>query len=323
MPDLVDGCGRQIDHLRLSVTTACNLRCLYCRPGGGDEASCSGLSDAQRFDIVQHLVGQCGLKQLRLTGGEPLLHKSLVSLVERIRDACPSLSIALTTNARLLARLAHALRRAGVDRLNISLDSLRPQRYREITGGPLQPVLDGLAAADAAGFEPPKINVVVLRGVNDDEIADLTRWAFERGSEIRFLEAMPIGPAAALNCDRFISARDVRRQLAEHFELSPIFRGAGETAQRWRACDETVEGIVGTIAPVTESFCGQCRRIRITADGRLYPCLLDARFIELAPAWPAGTFDGSRADRLIADAIAAKAPKGSFQQLIPMIRLGG
>jgi len=324
MTPLMDGCGRRIDHLRLSVTSDCNLRCAYCRPAPSARVAVSPvLSDCQRLELVRWLYDRFGLRQIRLTGGEPLLHPSIDSLIAAIRGAAPELSVAMTTNGCLLSRSAVRLRAAGLDRLNISLDTLDARRYRDLTGGNLADVLAGIDAACDAGFAPPRINTVVLRGINESELPELARWAFLSGYEIRFLEAMPIGPAAEFNRAHFVSTVEIRRSLGACFELAPLPRAAGDTAARYRARNGSSAGVLGIIAPISESFCGQCRRIRVTADGMLYPCLLDSRCVDLRPAWANGAFDESAAAERVRTAIAGKRPVGPARQATAMISLGG
>lgn len=325
MTRLIDGCGRRIDHLRLSVTSACNLRCLYCRPSGEDGrvVGHAPLTDGQRVECVRFLHGAFGLRQVRLTGGEPLLHRTLVPLVEAIRNATPSLDIALTTNAVGLAPTAARLRAAGLDRLNVSLDSLDPDRYHRLTGGSLSSVLKGIVGALEAGFPPPKVNMVVLRGLNDDEVVPMAEWGIRREIEIRYLEAMPIGPAATVNRQRFVAADEVRKALAARFEMTPLLRGWGSTAMRFRIQGDAGDGCIGFIAPITRPFCSQCRRIRVTADGRLYPCLLDPRSADLAPIWQHGRFCARTAHQIVTEAVAEKSPSGGGTQSTVMVRLGG
>lgn len=321
---LIDGRGRRIDHLRLSVTSACNLRCAYCRPGGRhDRLPNRAWNDDQRVELVAFLHRAYGLAQVRLTGGEPLLHPGLIQLVRRIHAVAPDLSLAMTTNALLLADRAEELFHAGLKRLNISLDTLDPRRYQALTGGMLNVALQGIDAAIEAGLPPPRINTVVLRGWNDDELPTLAHWAWDRGCEIRFLEAMPIGPAADFNREHFVSAREIRSRLDSHFELTELPRRSGETAVRYEARGQRSRGTIGIIAPVTETFCGQCRRIRVTADGRLFPCLLDARHLDLSEAWPDGVFDEDRAHDILQTAVADKAESGAREQLTGMVQLGG
>lgn len=321
---LIDGCGRRIDSLRLSVTSACDLKCIYCRPERERDGDGTGgtLSDAQRVEFVRFLHEQYGLSQVRVTGGEPLLYRKVVSLVASLRRATPDITIAMTTNGQRLYQKGFDLRRAGLDRLNVSLDSIDPDRYHQLTGSSLEGVLSGLASARVVGFDAPKINTVVLRGMNDAELPAIAEWALTHGSEIRFLEAMPIGPAADINRRLLVPVAEIRSRLAEHFELRPLHYTKGETARRFEARNESCSGVVGFISPVTEPFCGGCKRIRLTADGHLFPCLLDNRSVDVTPLWHDGTLDPVAADRLVRGAIADKKPEGGSQS-VPMIKLGG
>lgn len=321
---LIDGCGRWIDHLRLSVTPDCDLRCIYCRPGtmAAPSVGDCGLSDAQRVTLVRFFHERFGLKQLRLTGGEPLIYDGLIPLVAALRETMPDLTIALTTNGQQLYHKGFELREAGLDRINVSVDSLDPVRYRKVTGGRLDMVLAGLESAEAVGFPAPKINTVVLRGVNDAQLVDLTRWSLDRGLEIRFLEAMPIGPAATVNRRAFVSAARIRELLTRQFTLKPMPHEQGSTAKRYHVAGNGQHGVIGIIAPVTEPFCADCRRIRLTSDGRLFPCLLDDRSVDMTPAWGGGEFNPEQAARLIRSAALAKQPQGHMQSA-GMVTLGG
>ncbi len=322
---LIDGCGRRIDHLRMSVISTCDLRCIYCQPGEQSTQSNARttLSDEHRLEFIRFLHDRYGLLHVRITGGEPLLYRGVVSLIAAIRRTFANMSIAMTTSGQHLYNKGFELRRAGLNRLNVSLDSLDPDRYRRITGGTLENVLTGLESARFVGFEPPKINTVVLRGVNDDEVVELARWALSRGSEIRFLEAMPIGPAAKTNRLAFVSAARIKGELARHFELTPLTREHGETARRYRAVGKECSGVIGLISPISDPFCGQCRRIRITAEGRLFPCLLDSQSVDLSTAWREGSFSHARAERLMQSAVSAKKPSGNRGQATAMVTLGG
>jgi len=322
-PVLRDNFGRTIDHLRLSVTSACNLQCVYCRPHRTNlSQGHAALTNAQRAEFVAFLYARFGLAQVRITGGEPLLEKGVVGLIQSIRRLAPRIEIAMTTNGRLLANNANALRAAGLDRLNVSLDSLDVLVHRRMTGGEVAEVLRGLAASAAAGFPTPKLNTVVLRDYNDHEIPDIAAWALERGHEIRFLEVMPIGPAANTNRRHLVSAGEIRDKLKARFTLEPQPTAPGDTARRFIAMANGCRGVIGIIAPVTEPFCGSCRRIRLAADGRLFPCLLDSRCVDLAPAWASGRFDEIVAENTIRDGASRKAAVGT-QQINGMISIGG
>lgn len=320
---LLDGCGRRVEQIRVSVTSACDLRCTYCRPYGHVVTNRRSLPDEHRLEFIRFLHERWGLSQVRITGGEPLCHPLLASFVASVRDALPATAITMTTNGRLLGRYATALREAGVTRLNISVDSLDPRTYRQITGGDLAPVLAGLNTAEETGFPPPKVNAVVLRGLNDREVTSLAQWALLHGREIRFLEAMPIGPSAELNRRRFVPANEVLELLEAEFELTALAAGPEGTARRYRAIGNGCAGVVGLITPVSEPFCGGCGRIRLTADGRLYPCLLDSQCVDVREAWSGGRFSAVTAARLVQRAVAAKRPEGLQRQATSMVRLGG
>jgi len=319
---LTDGHGRRIHHLRLSVISACNLRCIYCKPKPGGSGT-RQLTDQNRVEFVRHLYERFGLTHVRVTGGEPLLYPRLLELIASLREIGPDLGLAMTTNAQGLAERATHLRRAGLDRLNISIDTLNPGRYRAMTGGELRPVLEGIDASIAAGFPPPKLNSVVLRGENDDEMADLALWAFERACEMRFLEAMPIGPAAEVNRRLFVSADEVHGRLASAFDLTPMGIEFGGTSLRFRCVGPRGSGVIGLVAPMTKPFCGSCGRVRLTAEGKLFPCLLDERCADLRPAWAQGQFDAELADSLIRAVVRDKRAQGPQRQATAMVSLGG
>lgn len=320
---LIDGHRRIVDHLRLSVTRACNLRCRYCRPRIGAAGNSRDLSDAQRLDVIRLLCEDHDLRQTRLTGGEPLLHGPIVRLIETIRSSFPDLSLAMTTNGWRLKSLARELRAAGLDRLNISLDSIDSHSYRVLTGGELAPVLDGIDEAIEAGFPAPRLNAVVLSEVNDHQLPEMVSWAVQRGMEIRFLEAMPIGPAAGFNREHFVPAKRIKSILQVHYRLSPMPRLPGETAIRFTVEGASIRGTLGIIAPISEPFCWQCRRMRLTSDGKLFPCLLDSRFVDLSTSWDDAGFHSHQADDLIRSVVARKHASESLRQETAMVVLGG
>lgn len=280
------------------------------------------MTNRQRVELVLWLVAEHGLSKIRITGGEPLLAPDLVELVAALRAPCPGLALVLTTNATRLAASAFPLRAAGLQRINFSLDSLRPERFRALTGGQLSQVMAGLEAARAAGFADFKANVVALKGINDDELGDLVAWGCRESIEVRFLEAMPVGPAAEFNRRHFVSGARMRRLVGGSFALTPLPREFGLTARRYAVAGRGLTGVCGFITPVSEPFCGDCRRIRVTADGRLFPCLLDSRFVNLQPAWRHGRLDRRAAERLLHAAVGGKAESGTLQKTA-MVALGG
>ena len=319
---MTDPFGRTINYLRLSVTERCNLRCAYCMPAeGGCEREHAELCLEELAELAAACVS-LGVKKIRLTGGEPLLRRDILALVERLhalrQDGLEELC--MTTNGSLLADYAAPLRAAGLDRLNISLDTLRADRYRSLTrGGDLNRVLDGIAAAEAAGFRDIRLNAVLLRGVNDDELADLARLAETHPWSVRMIELMPIGPGAEMP-DAFLPASRVLEAVPElgemHFE-SPVTRhqSPGDGGRGFFAALRMTEGeravgaaggrpqsgtgnpfptsvarlytapgwtgTVGLITPMSCDFCAACSRIRITADGKLKLCLHAAEELPL------------------------------------------
>ena len=271
-----DGCGRTIDYLRLSVTDLCNYRCRYCMPPEGvtKRGHEEMLSLEELAEIAEAAV-RVGVKKIRLTGGEPLVRRGIVELCRRLR-AIPGLEeLCLTTNGALLPQLAAPLREAGVDRLNISLDTLRPDRFAEMTRlGRLSDTLAGIEAAEAVGFHNLKLDTVLIGGFNDDEIEDFVNLTREHPWEVRFIELMPMGPCAAWDRTCFLSADTVLSRLPE---LEPL--EAQGVARRYRI--PGAEGTIGLISPVSHDFCAQCRRIRVTADGKLKGCLHSAEELPL------------------------------------------
>ncbi|WP_415036469.1 GTP 3',8-cyclase MoaA [Azonexus sp.] len=285
---LIDQYGRQITYLRLSITDRCDFRCTYC------------MSDAMQFlprDAVLSLeeclrLVRCfvalGVRKVRITGGEPLVRRNVLWLLARL-GALPGLdNLVLTTNGSQLGQFAPTLKTAGVKRLNISLDTLRAERFRSITRiGELSKVLAGIRAAGAAGFTRTKINVVMMRGVNEDEFVDLVNFAVAEGLDISFIEEMPLG---AIERERApISAEEVRGQLAAHFSLQPSDENSGGPARYWRLPDSPTR--VGFIEPHSHNFCADCNRVRVTARGELYPCLGHNDAVDLLPLLRAGASD--------------------------------
>ena len=265
---MMDQYGRTIDYLRLSVTDLCNYRCRYCMPAEGVEKGPHGsiLTVEELVEIGEAAV-KLGVRKIRLTGGEPLVRRGILDICRGLR-AIPELKeLCLTTNGSLLPELAQPLREAGVDRLNISLDTLKPERFQEITRrGTLDEVLKGIRAAEDAGFQNLKLDTVLMGGVNDDEIGDFLALTMEHPWEVRFIELMAMGPCAAWPKERFLPVTEVLRRFPQLEKIRP-----NGVARRYRLPGAV--GTAGLIAPVSYEFCGDCRRIRVTADGRLKGCL--------------------------------------------------
>ena len=271
-----DGCGRTIDYLRLSVTDLCNYRSRYCMPPEGVVKRNHGdmLSLEELAEIAEAAV-RVGVKKIRLTGGEPLVRRGIVELCRRLR-AIPRLEeLCLTTNGALLPQLAAPLREAGVDRLNISLDTLQPDRFAEMTRlGRLSDTLAGIEAAEAAGFHNLKLDTVLIGGFNDDEIEDFVNLTREHPWEVRFIELMPMGPCAEWDKGCFLPDDTVLQKIPALQQIEPC-----GVARRYRL--PGAAGTVGLISPVHHDFCAQCRRIRVTADGKLKGCLHSAEELPL------------------------------------------
>ena len=273
---MLDGEGRLIEYLRLSVTDRCNCRCTYCMPAGG--VPMLGHKDILSFEELTEVVTACaqlGVRKVRLTGGEPLVRRGLPELVRMIRAVPGVEELAMTTNATLLAPVAAELHHAGLDRLNVSLDTLDAARYAELTrGGSLADALAGLAAARDAGFSRTKVNCVLMGGVNDADVPRLAELARTEPIDVRFIELMPMGPCAGWPKARFVSAETV---LGAVPGLVPLRRDG--VAELWHAPGWV--GNVGLIRPMSHRFCDGCSRIRVTADGRLKPCLHSSAEIPL------------------------------------------
>ena len=273
---MTDGCGRTIDYLRLSVTDRCNYRCRYCMP---EEGVCKrdhrDMLTLEELAEIARAAVQLGVKKIRLTGGEPLVRRGIVDLCRMLR-AIPGLrELCLTTNGSLLPELAAPLREAGVDRLNISLDTLRPERFAQITRwGQLSDVLEGIAAAEAAGFQGLKFDTVLIGGFNDDEIPDFVELTRDHPWEMRFIELMPMGPCADWDKRCFLPGDVVLQRICALQQIESC-----GVARRFRL--PGAKGTVGLISPVSHDFCAQCRRIRVTADGKLKGCLHSREEINL------------------------------------------
>lgn len=275
---LRDCLGRRIGYLRLSLTSACPMRCLYCRPKVMKRAVVQTAMTASTIErVVRHLANRFGLRKVRLTGGEPTARPDLLEIVERLARIDGLKDLAMTTNGLTLARDAQALRQAGLHRVNVSLDSLDPTVFARLTGvDGRDRVIAGLHAARAAGLTPIRLNTVVLANENHRELPDLLHFAAKLGEEIRFIELMPMGPLAGQWADRYVPESQMRRQLEPIItRWEPLEQGA-DSARRYRVClDNGLRATVGFITPMSCQFCAACDRLRLTANGDVYPCLMD------------------------------------------------
>jgi GTP 3',8-cyclase len=327
---LADRYGRVATDLRVSLTDRCNLRCSYCMPPEGLDwlPGPDKLTDDEVVRLVRIGVG-LGVRDVRFTGGEPLLRRGLVDIVRRIAALEPRPKMSLTTNAVGLARTADALAEAGLDRVNVSLDTIRPDVFKEITlRARLDDVLDGLRAADLAGMHPVKVNAVLLRGHNEDEAPELLRWALEKGYELRFIEQMPLDPQHGWSREEMITADEILAMLTAEFDLTPEGEEARGTAPAETWLVNGGPGRVGVIASVTRPFCGDCDRVRLTADGQVRNCLFAREESDLRTAMREGADDAEIARRWQA-AMATKLPghgindESFLQPTRPMSAIGG
>ena len=293
---MVDHYGRGIDDLRISVIDRCNFRCTFCMPSDRhyDFLPKRELLSFEEIARLAGLFAELGVRKIRLTGGEPLLRSDIEALVEMLARVPGIEDLALTTNGFLLADKAEALCAAGLRRVTVSLESLDQKTFGEINGLglPVSKVLEGIEAAARAGLEPIKINTVVMRGVNDHEVVDIARYFKERGQIVRFIEYMDVGTVNGWRPEEVLSAREILGRVAAELPLEPVSRDRkSDTALRYRYLDDGVE--VGAIASITQPFCGDCTRARLSSDGKLYTCLFAASGLDLKQPLRAGESDDS------------------------------
>lgn len=302
---LADARGRVVTDLRLSLTDRCNFRCTYCMPAEGlPWLSRPELLTVDEIDRLARVFVGLGVTEVKLTGGEPTLRREVVEIVARLRAIDNELDLSLTTNGFLLERFAAPLREAGLDRLNVSCDSMLRHRFEAMTRrDALGKVHDGLAAAEAAGFSPIKLNCVVIGGTNDDEVVDFARLARRSGYDVRFIEYMPLDADHAWERAKVVASADVRAAIHASFPLVPRERGP-EPASTFDFADGA-PGSVGFISSVTEPFCDSCNRVRVTAEGQLRVCLFALEETDLRAALRDGRSDDELAD-LIRDAVWRK-----------------
>ncbi|WP_296605615.1 GTP 3',8-cyclase MoaA [Nocardioides sp.] len=327
---LSDRYGRVATDLRVSLTDRCNLRCSYCMPAEGLDwlPDDSVLTDDEVVRLIRIGVELLGIREVRFTGGEPLVRRGLVDIVRRTHEIDPTVETSLTTNALGLVRVADALAAAGLDRVNVSLDSIRRETFHAITRRDrLQDVLDGLAAARDAGLGPVKVNAVLMRGQNDDQAAELLRWAIAEGYQLRFIEQMPLDAQHVWNREQMVTADEIFERLESEFDLEPAAEPRGSApAELFRV--DGGPATVGVIASVTRPFCGDCDRVRLTADGQVRNCLFAREESDLRTALRAGASDEVIADRWVVAMRGKRAGHGiddpSFLQPDrPMSAIGG
>ena len=279
---LIDKYGRRVSYIRLSITDRCDFRCNYCMAEEMTFLPRAQVLTLEECLRVASTFVELGVSKVRVTGGEPLLRHNVVWLLERIARLPGLRELVMTTNGSQLERFAPALRAAGVGRINISLDTLQPERFRQITRvGDLTKVLRGLDAAQAAGFDRVKINTVMIRKLNDDEVIDLVDFAVGRGIDISFIEQMPLGDVGDARDNRFFSSDEALARLQTRHVLVPSAESSGGPARYWRIPGQQTR--VGFVSPHSHNFCDSCNRVRITARGELYPCLGSNDAVQLLP----------------------------------------
>ncbi len=328
---LADSYGRVATDLRVSLTDRCNLRCSYCMPPEGLDwlPSAAQLTDDELLRLLRIAVGRLGITEVRFTGGEPLLRRGLTEIVARTAGLTPRPEISLTTNAIGLARLAEPLHAAGLDRLNVSLDTLDAATFLRLARRDrLKDVLAGLAAASAAGLTPVKVNAVLMREVNDHEAVDLLAFCIDHGYQLRFIEQMPLDAQHGWRRENMVTAAEILAALSEKFELTPDDPAARGAAPAEAFLVDGGPARVGVIGSVTRPFCGACDRVRLTADGQIRNCLFARDESDLRTPLRAGASDDDLADRW-RRAVASKLPGHGIndpdflQPARPMSAIGG
>ncbi len=327
---LTDRFGRTATDLRVSLTDRCNLRCTYCMPPEGLDwlPDDSVLTNDEIVRLVRVAVTLLGVDEVRFTGGEPLVRRGVVDIIERCAALEPRPKLSITTNALGLARTAPALAAAGLDRVNVSLDSVRRETFKQLTlRDRLHDVVAGLAAADAAGLRPVKVNAVLMRGVIDDQAPELLRWCLERGYELRFIEQMPLDAQHGWRRDDMVTAAEILERLGAEFDLTDAEEPRGSAPAELFTVNGG-PGTVGVIASVTRPFCGDCDRVRLTADGQVRNCLFAREESDLRGPLRAGVTDEQLAERWRAAVAPKRAGHGIddvtfLQPSRPMSAIGG
>jgi GTP 3',8-cyclase len=328
---LADSHGRVATDLRVSVTDRCNLRCAYCMPAEGLDwlPKPELLTDDEMVRLIQIGVERLGITEIRFTGGEPLLRRGLAGIVARAAALRPRPEISLTTNGIGLDRLAGPLHAAGLDRVNVSLDTLRPETFATLARRDrLADVLAGLTAAAATGLAPVKVNSVLMRGINDDEAVPLTRFCLERGYQLRFIEQMPLDAQHGWRREGMVTADEILADLSAEFWLTPDDPDARGSAPAEAFLVDGGPARIGVIGSVTRPFCGSCDRVRLTADGQVRNCLFARTESDLRGPMRDGASDADLAE-LWRRAVASKLPghgindPGFLQPARPMSAIGG
>jgi len=327
MTGLSDSFQRPINYLRISVTDRCNLRCVYCMPlSGVSTLAHEGILRYEEINTIARAAAEMGIDKIRLTGGEPLVRAGLPELVAMLADIGTINDISLTTNGTMLARYAAELKKAGLNRVNISLDSLKPDRFQAITrsDAELADVLEGIEAARGVGLEPVKLNMVVIPGVNDDEVLDFAARTIDEDWHVRFIEIMPVN--GEMKAPQFVAASEMKKRIEKLGKLEPCLPSAGNGPAKYFKLPGS-KGTIGFITPVSEHFCFNCNRLRLTADGKLCPCLLSDYEVDIKTPLRGGV-DAEGLKKLIEEAVANKPQRhhiaeGDVPRQRPFSQVGG
>jgi cyclic pyranopterin phosphate synthase len=313
MVQLIDPFNRPIQYVRLSVTDRCDFRCSYCIPK--QFKSFAEPDHWLTFDEIERIIrafGELGVSRIRITGGEPLMRRNLPQLAHRLSALSGIEDLSLSTNASQLARHAHLLKQGGVTRINVSLDSLRPERFKKITqNGKLDKVIAGLMVAKAVGFNPIKINMVAMKGVNDDEIEDMVEFCLEHGFTLRLIETMPMGSTGQDVSQQYLNLQAVKAALGRRYELIPAVMPGGGPARYVRIKGTDLR--IGFITPISQHFCATCNRVRLSVEGTLYLCLGQENKYEFRPLLRQGISDDGLKEA-ISEAIALKPEQHEFRE---------
>lgn len=312
MNELHDSFGRKIEYLRLSVTDRCDFRCFYCIPKGFNEFiqadTCLSLDEIVR---LVRIFSEMGVSKIRLTGGEPLVRRDLPEMARRINELNGVEDLSLSTNASHLVEYAPELKIAGISRINVSLDSLNPVTFRRITRGELEPVIEGLMAAREAGFHPIKINMVVMRDLNLNEVGDMVDFCLQNRFTLRFIETMPVGDAGQSAKERYVSLSEVQKLLEQRFKLEPARMTGSGPAKYLKLVGARLK--IGFITPMSQHFCETCNRVRLSSDGTLHLCLGHQDRLELRPLLRQGLADSEIKDAIL-EAIQTKPKQHQFNE---------
>ncbi len=325
---LTDSFNRQIDYLRVSITDQCNLKCIYCMPEKGLKhfAQSDILTNDEIIRIIR-IACKYGVRKVRLTGGEPLLRNDILQLITGIKSAGIK-DLSITTNGQRLAGMAQKLKTAGLNRVNISLDTLIADRYRDITrGGEIDRVWESVAEAEKAGLSPVKINMVPVRGVNDDEVTRFAALTLYKDVHVRFIEFMPVGSNGAWKPDAYLSKDEIMERVTAAGKLVRLpFKGGGPS-RNYRI--EGAQGMIGFISPISDCFCGSCNRLRLTATGKLRPCLFSEISVDIKTPLRNGASD-DELETLYRNTVLSKPARHALHEgsllhpaMSPMSQIGG